>query len=138
MNTNSEIRARGLIAAATRLLNAEGVLGYSGHVSARIGGDDGILIQPFQTSRSALAPENLIPCDMAGAPLDPACDLQVLEKTWSSRLDPMAESSDRAYNSRVVIDACIPFERREDFPKVAQTSRGLAAEVRAKFPGVFG
>lgn len=72
-----------------------------------------------------------------GTRSDPATDLQVLEKTWSSRLDPMAESSERAYNSRVVIDACIPFERRESFPKVAQTSRKLAAEVRAKFPGVF-
>ncbi len=73
MISKSENRLRGLIAAATRLLNAEGVLGYSGHVSARIGGDAGLLIQPFQTSRAALAPENLIPCDLAGAPLDPAC-----------------------------------------------------------------
>ena len=72
MSAKPENRLRGLIAAATRLLNTEGILGYSGHVSARIGGDDGLLIQPFQTSRSALAPENLIPCDMAGAPLDPA------------------------------------------------------------------
>lgn len=73
MSTKSENRLRGLIAAATRLLNAEGVLGYSGHLSARIGGEDGLLIQPFETSRAALAPENLIPCDMAGAPLDPVC-----------------------------------------------------------------
>ena len=70
MSANSETRPRRLIAAATRLLNAEGILGYSGHVSTRLG--DGLLIQPFNTSRAALAPDNLIPCDMAGAALDPA------------------------------------------------------------------
>jgi len=72
-----------------------------------------------------------------GTRSNPATDLQVLEKTWSSRLDPMVEDEARLYNSRVVIDACIPFERRADFPKVAQTSRELAADVRAKFPDVF-
>jgi len=72
-----------------------------------------------------------------GTRSDPATDLQVLEKTWSSRLDPMVEDEERLYNSRVVIDACVPFERRENFPKVAQTSRELAADVRAKFPDVF-
>jgi 4-hydroxy-3-polyprenylbenzoate decarboxylase len=72
-----------------------------------------------------------------GTRSDPVRDLQVLEKTWSSRLDPMAESESLPYNSRVVIDACIPYERREEFPKVAQTSRELAADVRAKFADVF-
>lgn len=72
-----------------------------------------------------------------GTRSDPATDLQILEKTWSSRLDPMAESSDLAYNSRLVVDACIPYERREDLPMAVQTSRELAADVRPKFPNVF-
>ncbi len=38
----------------------------------------------------------------------------------------------------MVIDACIPYERLGDFPRVAQTSEGLAEEVRRRFPDVFG
>ena len=40
-------------------------------------------------------------------------------------------------NNRAINDACIPFERLETFPKVAQTSRALAEEMRAKFPDAF-
>ena len=43
----------------------------------------------------------------------------------------------RLYNSRVVIDACIPYERLDTFPQVAQTSPELAAEMRRKFPDAF-
>ncbi len=56
-----------------------------------------------------------------GTRCNPEEDLDILRKNWSSRLDPMA-FTDRLYNSRVIIDACIPFEHRDDFPKVAQTS----------------
>jgi len=59
-----------------------------------------------------------------------------LEKCWSSRLDPMI-TDDKYHNNRAIIDACIPFERLETFPKVAQTSRALAEEMRAKFPDAF-
>ena len=61
----------------------------------------------------------------------------MLERNWSSRLDTMV-TDEKLYNSRVVIDACIPYERLETFPRVAQTSPKLAAEVRARFPDVFG
>jgi len=54
-----------------------------------------------------------------------------------TRLDPMVESKDALYNSRCVINACIPYERIDNFPAVAQTSRELAREVRAKFPDVY-
>jgi 4-hydroxy-3-polyprenylbenzoate decarboxylase len=71
-----------------------------------------------------------------GTRSDPKTDFTVLERNWSSRLDTMV-TDDKLYNSRVVIDACIPYERIETFPKVAQTSNELAAEVRAKFPEAF-
>ncbi len=71
-----------------------------------------------------------------GTRSNPKTDLTVLDRTWSSRLDTMV-TDDRLYNSRVVIDACIPYERLETFPAVAQTSPELAAEIRRKFPGVF-
>jgi 4-hydroxy-3-polyprenylbenzoate decarboxylase len=72
-----------------------------------------------------------------GTRSDPKTDITLLDKCWSSRLDPMVQSSDVLYNSRAVINACIPYERIEDFPAVAQTSKELAQEVMAKFPDVF-
>ncbi len=71
-----------------------------------------------------------------GTRSDPKTDFTVLDRNWSSRLDTMV-TDDRLYNSRVVIDACIPYERLETFPAVAQTSPELAAEMRRKFPDAF-
>jgi 4-hydroxy-3-polyprenylbenzoate decarboxylase len=71
-----------------------------------------------------------------GTRSDPKVDFTILEKCWSSRLDPMI-TDDKYHNNRAIIDACIPFERLETFPKVAQTSRALAEEMRAKFPDAF-
>jgi 4-hydroxy-3-polyprenylbenzoate decarboxylase len=71
-----------------------------------------------------------------GTRSDPKRDMTVLDRTWSSRLDTMV-FDDKLYNSRVVIDACIPYEHLEDFPEVAMTSPELAKEVRSKFPDVF-
>jgi 4-hydroxy-3-polyprenylbenzoate decarboxylase len=49
----------------------------------------------------------------------------------------MVTDYSRLYNSRIVVDACRPYERIDTFPKVATTSRELAAEVRAKYPELF-
>ena len=54
------------VAAATLLLNSEGILGYSGHVSARLPGREAFLIQPGATSRAELTPEELLVCDFDG------------------------------------------------------------------------
>ena len=72
-----------------------------------------------------------------GTRSDPKTDITLLDKCWSSRLDPMVESKDVLYNTRCVINACIPYERIGDFPAVAQTSRELAREVMDRFPDVF-
>ena len=71
-----------------------------------------------------------------GTRSDPKTHFTILDRNWSSRLDTMV-TDEKLYNSRVVIDACIPYERLETFPRVAQTSPELAAEVRSRFPDVF-
>jgi 4-hydroxy-3-polyprenylbenzoate decarboxylase len=71
-----------------------------------------------------------------GTRSDPKRDFTLLDRCWSSRLDTMV-TGDELYNSRVVINACIPYERIDSFPRVAQTSRELAADVRKKFPDAF-
>lgn len=63
---NTEALLRAEIAACTLLLNHEGILGYSGHVSARLPGRDAILIQSFDQSRAAVAPGDLLVVGLDG------------------------------------------------------------------------
>jgi L-ribulose-5-phosphate 4-epimerase len=62
----SEPRLRQQVAACTLLLNDLGILGYSGHVSARLPGCDAFLVQSFEQSRATLKPDDLLICDFAG------------------------------------------------------------------------
>ena len=55
-----------------------------------------------------------------------------VRKNWSSVIDPLV-FGDRLYNSRAVIDACIPYEHLGDFPTVVQTSPEYAAVMTKKF-----
>jgi hypothetical protein len=52
-------------------------------------------------------------------------------------LDPMVYGSDDPRNSRVVIDACRPWSRRDTFPVVARASKELDARIRAKWAHVL-
>jgi UbiD family decarboxylase len=65
---------------------------------------------------------------------DPRDQVDIIHGGWSSALDPMCydTESDRR-NSRVVIDACIPFRRKKTFPKIARSSKGLDDRMRAKW-----
>lgn len=72
-----------------------------------------------------------------GTRCDPKTRTTMLDNCWSSRLDTMVTNYEKLTNSRLVIDACKPYERIDSFPPVAQTSRELAAEVRAKYPELF-
>jgi ribulose-5-phosphate 4-epimerase/fuculose-1-phosphate aldolase len=62
-------RLREQVAACTRLLASLGILGYSGHVGARLPGRDAFLIQPLDVSRAGLRPADLLICDLDGAML---------------------------------------------------------------------
>ena len=45
------------LAASTRIMNAEGLIDYSGHLSARLPENYGFLIQSFDDSRATVSPE---------------------------------------------------------------------------------
>lgn len=65
---------------------------------------------------------------------DPREQVDIIHGGWSSALDPMCYDGDSdRRNSRVVIDACIPFNRRKTFPIVARSSKALDARIRAKW-----
>jgi len=65
---------------------------------------------------------------------DPAIDIEIIRNMWSSPLDPVIPPGAKAFRSnRAVIDACRPFERLQDFPKVTRASPEMLARVKEKF-----
>jgi L-ribulose-5-phosphate 4-epimerase len=62
--TVQELREQ--VVTCTRLLAYAEILDYSGHVSARVPGQDRLLIQPRDASRAGLAPEDLLIVDFEG------------------------------------------------------------------------
>ena len=68
---NSAIeRLRIEVATCTRLLNSEGILDYSGHISLRLPARDTLLIQSFDASRTDLSPDELYTVDLDGKVID--------------------------------------------------------------------
>jgi 4-hydroxy-3-polyprenylbenzoate decarboxylase len=63
---------------------------------------------------------------------DPASDIEFVRRAWSGPLDPLLDKASST-NSRAIIDACRPFERLADFPRVARTSPELRRKVQEKF-----
>src|SRR5581483_449263 len=57
------------VAATCRLLNMEGILNYSGHVSARLPGQDAFLIHPFISSRASVGAGDIVALDLDLRPL---------------------------------------------------------------------
>lgn len=62
---------------------------------------------------------------------DPKEDIDIVRNLWSGPLDPMAPKTNMT--SRALIDACRPFDRLKEFPKVATGSPELLARVAEKF-----
>src|ERR1700709_2141760 len=61
-----EQQLRDQVAACTLLLNDLGLMGYSGHVSARLPGRGALLLPSFAQSRATLKPSDLLTCDFDG------------------------------------------------------------------------
>ncbi|MEK9724057.1 MAG: hypothetical protein VW405_11330, partial [Rhodospirillaceae bacterium] len=63
--------------------------------------------------------------------------VDILNGCWSTHLDPMAYSHEDPRNSRVVVDACKPFRRKDTFPIVARNSAELDERIMKKFGDVL-
>jgi L-ribulose-5-phosphate 4-epimerase len=78
-------------AAATRLLVAQGILDYSGHVSTRIPGRDAFVIQIGSNSRAEVTPESMLVVDYDGRVLEgdgqPPSELPIHIEILKSRPD---------------------------------------------------
>jgi len=73
---------------------------------------------------------------------DPVTDIEFIRRAWSTRLDPMKSpdsvpEAEAYYNTRAIIDACIPYERRKDFPLRNSYSPELKEAILKKWQDVF-
>jgi UbiD family decarboxylase len=68
---------------------------------------------------------------------DPATDIEVMHKTFGSKVDPMRREPNPTYNSRALIDACRPFDWIDDFPVVAEASPALRRRIMKKWGHLF-
>jgi UbiD family decarboxylase len=65
-------------------------------------------------------------------------DVEILRTSRSGPLDPTSYPDEIfAFNSRMVIDACRPWARRESFPKVSRSSKELDERIKAKWAHVL-
>lgn len=66
---------------------------------------------------------------------DPATDMDIVRRGWGSPLDPVGTyiADGYKYNSRVIIDACIPYDKRESFPKVAATDKTQLSRIANRY-----
>ena len=82
------------VAAVTRLLEAQGILDYSGHVSARIPGRDAFVIQIGSTSRAEVAPDSMLVVGYDGKVIEgegqPPSELPIHLEILKSRPDVQA------------------------------------------------
>jgi len=67
---------------------------------------------------------------------DPPEDIQYIKRSWSTPLDPMLRKPPFE-NNRAVVDACRPYDWKDDFPTVAEASPELKASIRAKWPHLY-
>jgi 4-hydroxy-3-polyprenylbenzoate decarboxylase len=68
---------------------------------------------------------------------DPIEDIDITRRAWSGALDPRKRAGDN-FNSRAIVDACRPFEWKDEFPPVAESSPELAAKTFEKWKHLLG
>lgn len=65
-------------------------------------------------------------------------DIEILRKCWSGPLDPLTPKEKKGVNSRAVIDACRPYDWKDEFPQVAEYSKELRDRTYIKWKDVLG
>ncbi len=64
---------------------------------------------------------------------DPATAVEILHRCWSGPLDAAIPTQDKGFNSRMIIDACRPYEWKDKFAEVVGTSPELRQKVFNRF-----
>jgi 4-hydroxy-3-polyprenylbenzoate decarboxylase len=53
---------------------------------------------------------------------DPERSIDLIHRAWSGPLDPAIRTEEKGHNSRAIIDACRPWEWKDQFPEVSNLS----------------
>jgi 4-hydroxy-3-polyprenylbenzoate decarboxylase len=64
---------------------------------------------------------------------EPERSVEIVRRAWSSSADPALPVDQKQFNSRCIIDACKPYEWKDKFYPVAETSPELRAELLTKW-----
>jgi UbiD family decarboxylase len=64
---------------------------------------------------------------------DPETSLDIIHRAWSGPLDPAIPPDKKGFNSRLIIDACRPWEWRDKFPLPIGPSPEVKRETREKW-----
>lgn len=137
-------RHRGLVARSQRWTALDHRVGQADVRRAREAGQHGGLAVPCRRIREPLRRgrrrrhrrDDVIwalctRCDVDGG-------ITTLTNAWSTPLDPMSYPREKpVFNSRLVIDACRPWARRETFPRSVVPSTEYKAEIIAKWSDVL-
>ena len=68
---------------------------------------------------------------------DPAEDIEIMRKSWGSKVDPLVADPSTPFMSRALVDACRPYGQLASFPRVAQASPSLVRETVSKWKELF-
>jgi UbiD family decarboxylase len=68
---------------------------------------------------------------------DPGEDIEIMRRSWGSKVDPLLKDPTVPYMNRALIDACRPYEKLATFPEVAQASPALVRETVHKWKALF-
>ena len=68
---------------------------------------------------------------------DPESSIEIIRRCWSGPLDPIIPKSQKGFNSRAIIDACRPYEWRDEFPDTVDVEENLKRQVMEKWKEIF-
>ncbi|CAG0944393.1 4-hydroxy-3-polyprenylbenzoate decarboxylase [Anaerolineae bacterium] len=64
---------------------------------------------------------------------DPATQVDIIHRAWSGPLDPAIRPGQKGFNSRMLIDACRPYEWKDEFPPAIGPSVDVKRATREKW-----
>jgi 4-hydroxy-3-polyprenylbenzoate decarboxylase len=70
--------------------------------------------------------------------VDPATDMNVITRTWSSALDPRKAPGAPNFGSAVIVDATRPWEWKEQFPPTVTFDEDYLRETKQKWARELG
>jgi 4-hydroxy-3-polyprenylbenzoate decarboxylase len=69
--------------------------------------------------------------------VDPEESIEIIRRCWSGPLDPRIPEGRKGLNSRAILDACRPYEWKDKFPKVVESSPSLREATLKKWHDVI-